>query len=273
MSRIGQGQSETRKNRSDQNKVLHAGGRVYHGAAAVTTRRVAKTAFGYFPSLFGYLRLRKMKSRCFRGELMVRTFILSCLTCCLIQTPLFASSGAPARVPQGEADRAGMSGDTWSTAIKQAFGTSYESYDSDTGFSSRSATAPVSRVWFTAAQGILTEVFWPTIDTPQVKDSQFIITTADGKIIEECKGTQSSVEWIQTGVPAYRITNRDPQGRFVIEKTFFADPDRDTVVQRVRIQKNVAGLNFYILHNPSVANSPLGDSARVSLGAAPGAAL
>ena len=159
-----------------------------------------------------------------------------------------------------------MTGDTWSTAIKQAVGTSYESYDSDTGYSSRSATAPISRVWFTAAQGVLTETFWPTVDTPQVKDSQFLITTADGQFIEERKDLRTQVEWIQVGVPAYRITNTDPQGRFVIEKTIFTDPDRDTVIQRIRIQKNVAGLNFYVLHNPSVANSPFGDSARVSSG-------
>jgi glucoamylase len=68
--------------------------------------------------------------------------------------------------PEGEAPRDGMIDGSWSTAVKQFFGTSYEAYDSNNGYSASSSTGPISHVWFTGAKGILTEVMWPSIDTP-----------------------------------------------------------------------------------------------------------
>ena len=33
-----------------------------------------------------------------------------------------------------------------------------------------------SRVWATAGQGILNEIYWPAVDQPQVKDLGFLIS-------------------------------------------------------------------------------------------------
>ena len=41
------------------------------------------------------------------------------------------------------------------------------------------AYATSSRVWFTLWNGIITESYYPTIDTPQIRDLQYVIT--DGK--------------------------------------------------------------------------------------------
>lgn len=180
-------------------------------------------------------------------------------------------------IGEDQAPRDGMlDGSCWSSAIKQAFGTSYESYDDQNGHSYRSSTAPISKVWFTAAQGVLTEVYWPTIDTPQVKDSQFLITDGKTFFFEERRNSQTDVKWIGSGIPAFKITNRDPAGRFSIERTLFTDPDRDVVWQHIRINRFVPGLQFYILHKPTVGATPLGNSALASLVAdqdAPGPGL
>ena len=179
--------------------------------------------------------------------------------------------------PKGEAPRQGMLPGRWSSGNKQFVGTAFESYDSKNKFSEFSATAPISKTWFTASQGVLTEVFWPTIDTPQIRDSQFLITDGKTFFSEERKSTQSSVTWLASGVPAFHVVNRDPKNRFTIEKTIFSDPDRNCVIQRVRISRYASGLKFFLLHNPAVENSPLGDSAVVSVEnggiSAPGAGL
>ena len=37
-----------------------------------------------------------------------------------------------------------------------------------------------SRVWFTLAQGVLSEVYYPRIDIPQIRDLGFIIADGEG---------------------------------------------------------------------------------------------
>jgi glucoamylase len=162
----------------------------------------------------------------------------------------------------------------WSSGVKQAFGTAYEAYDPDNAYSERSPTAPLSKTWFTIAQGILTETYWPSIDNPQIRDSQILVTDGSTFLYEERKDSETTIEWVKSGVPAFKIRNRDPQHRFEIERVIFTDPDRDVVVQKIRISRYVEGLHFYLLHNPSVANTPLGNSALASDGReGPGAGL
>ncbi len=175
--------------------------------------------------------------------------------------------------PTGEAPKAGMGPGYWSSGVKQFFGTSYEAYDSNNQYSDKSPTAPISHVWFTGAQGVLTEVYWPTVDVAQVRDHQFLVTDGKSLFFEERNNSTTEVEWLEPGVPAFRVTNKDPQGRFEIERTVFSDPDRDVVLQHIKITRHIDGLQFYLLHNPSVANTPLGDNAQAELSASPGQGL
>ncbi len=68
---------------------------------------------------------------------------------------------------------------SWTNGDKEGVGTAYESYDANGGFSSSSSTAPISKVWFTIGDGILNEVYYPSVDKAQIRDHQLIIT--DGK--------------------------------------------------------------------------------------------
>ena len=133
--------------------------------------------------------------------------------------------------------RPGMLPEFWSSGIKQAFGTAYESYDSDGAYSAQSPTAPVSRTWFTVADGVLTEAYWPVLDRPQIRDLQFFVTDGRNWFREERRDTVSEVRWIENGVPAFRVTTRDLAGHFTIEKTLFADPDRDAI--RIKVGERV----------------------------------
>ena len=38
------------------------------------------------------------------------------------------------------------------------------------------AFAASSRIWFTLWNGVITEVYYPTVDRPQIRDFQFLIT-------------------------------------------------------------------------------------------------
>lgn len=62
----------------------------------------------------------------------------------------------------------GLAGAVWTHADKDGFGTS---------------TTPGSKVWYTLNNGALTEVYYPDLDTPSVRDLQFIVS--DGRTFAE----------------------------------------------------------------------------------------
>ncbi|MBT3586185.1 MAG: hypothetical protein HN509_14860 [Halobacteriovoraceae bacterium] len=120
-----------------------------------------------------------------------------------------------------------------------------------------------SLVWFTSAKGILTEVFYPTIDTGQIKDSQFLIT--DGKTFfhEEKKDLKHQVN--VKSPSNVEMVNSDKEGRYNISHTFFTLRDASILVEEVVVETFQDGLSFYLLTNPHLNNTGSGDSAFIDL--------
>ncbi len=161
----------------------------------------------------------------------------------------------------GHAPRAGMLPEHWTSGIKQGFGTAYEAYDSKGHYSAQSPTAPISKVWFTLAQGIVTEVYWPLLDRPQIRDLQFLVTDGRTFFWEERRDALNEVRWVKQGVPAFEVTTRDLSGRFQIEKTVFTDPDHQALRMKVRFTSTQPGLKVYILYNPTAGGTPMSNHA------------
>ncbi len=62
---------------------------------------------------------------------------------------------------------------------------------------------------------------------------------------------------IEPGVPVYKLTNTELQGRYRIEKEVFSDPYRNVVLQRIRfvpLQGTLADYRLYALLAPHLAN-------------------
>jgi glucoamylase len=164
-----------------------------------------------------------------------------------------------------EPPRSGQSDFTWATGTKDFFGTAWEAYDSMGTYSPFSPSAPISRVWFTGARGALTEISWPTIDRRQTRNTEFLVTDGKSFFFDEQKDGISEVEWIEDGVPAFQVTTRDKNGRFSLEKTFYASPNHDAVLIRVKFHKFSNGLKLYLLHSPAAGNTGWGDHGRAVL--------
>jgi hypothetical protein len=75
------------------------------------------------------------------------------------------------------------------------------------------AYAVSSRIWFTLWNGIITEVYYPTVDHPQIRDLQYLIT--DGKTFfhEEKRNLKSICERLSDQSLGYRYgcTRRSPR--------------------------------------------------------------
>ncbi len=125
------------------------------------------------------------------------------------------------------------------------------------------ALSTTSHVWFTLSHGILNEIYYPRVDLACTRDMGLIVTDGQGFFSEEKRSTHTTVEYIRTGVPAYRITNTDVDGRYRIEKEFIADPQRDVVLQRTRfvpLQGTLADYHVYAMLAPHLGNRGYGNS-------------
>jgi glucoamylase len=109
---------------------------------------------------------------------------------------------------------------TWTSSSKDGIGTAY---------------ATSSRVWFTLAKGIITEVYYPTIDRPQIRDAQFLITDGATFFHEEKRNLTAQVERIEPESLGYRITSTDPKGRYRLEKEVISDPHSACVLVHARL--------------------------------------
>ena len=86
----------------------------------------------------------------------------------------------------------------WTHSNKSAIGTAYSAS---------------SQLWFTMWKGIVTEVSFPTIDRPQLRDVQYLITDGKSFFHEEKRNLAFNIERISDVALGYRCTNADPAGR------------------------------------------------------------
>ena len=153
----------------------------------------------------------------------------------------------------------------WSYSGKTGIGTSYELY-SNGSYSDSAATGTVSKVWFSLAQGIITETMYGLIHEAQIRELQFFVKGGDF-FDEEKLDTNSSIEYLKTdaqGRPqslAYKIINKDKDGQYEIEKHIFTDPDSQALMMRVKFRALADGITPYLYTDTAIANTGSNDSA------------
>ena len=156
----------------------------------------------------------------------------------------------------------------WAYAGKQGIGASYEAYK-DFQYSDKAATGTVSKVWFSLAQGIVTETMYGRIHEAQIRELQIAVAGAGWTAFENTD-TDSHVDYIDKDSagrplsPAYRLTNTDKQGRFVIIKDVFTDPDHQSLMMRVTVKALKGPVTAYVVLDPSVANTSGDDQGTAS---------
>ena len=175
---------------------------------------------------------------------------------------------APAPVVQAVAPGAPGDQPTWVGAIKTGAGSSYEAYV-DGRYGPGGPTGEVSRVWFSIADGVLTETMYGLIHEAQIKQMRFAVATPTGLAVEGTDTTHRT-EYLHTDEqgrplsPAYKVTTTDTAGRFEIEKRFFTDPDRNAMVVRTTIRALTADVTPHLLLEPHIANTGVNDRGQAS---------
>ncbi|WP_370675593.1 glycoside hydrolase family 15 protein [Pleomorphomonas sp. PLEO] len=120
--------------------------------------------------------------------------------------------------PRGHAPASNVRHTTWASARKDIVGNALGS----------------SRLWFTVAEGIVSEVYYPRIDIPQVKDLGFIISDDNGFHVELRKPAHYSASLPDPGVPAIEIVHS--HARFTFTLRVAPSQRRDVLMLQYRLE-------------------------------------
>ena len=137
-----------------------------------------------------------------------------------------------------------------------------------------------SKVWYTVANGVLSDVYYPTIDNTNVETLQYVVTDGSTFTDLQTRDMTYAVEAVpETGGMACKVTATAKSGKYRIETEYLTDPARNTVLMRLRLDPKQAGYRLYVRFDPTVNGNGGGgagnggaDSATIDrFGGAPGA--
>lgn len=116
-----------------------------------------------------------------------------------------------------------------------------------------------SNVWFNGYNGIVGEVFYPTADTPNTTDLQFLIGDSNHTWVDEEKvDTTTQTQLYNNHSLAWNVTNTAKNGKYRITKTIYTDPTRNTLIQSVTftaLTGSISNYLLYALYNPTMHNA------------------
>jgi glucoamylase len=136
----------------------------------------------------------------------------------------------------------------WPSAAKNGFGTS---------------TTLASKIWFTLTNGVMSEVFYPTLDVPNVQTLQLAVVL-DRDVLAEDEDTNHRLEVLDSKALVFRQINTAKNGSFTITKTYVTDPSRSSILIDVSYQRSdpkPCRCFIYIYYDPSLNNSGMHDTA------------
>ena len=120
---------------------------------------------------------------------------------------------------QGEAPGAPGLEPRWTSSQKSVVGTAYSTS---------------SKIWWTISHGMINEIYNPTIDKPQVRDLEFLVTDGETFVHEEKRDLKHTFSYLSKQAPAVGIVNSDPAGRYSITKEIISDPHAPVLLMRVK---------------------------------------
>jgi len=86
-----------------------------------------------------------------------------------------------------------------------------------------------SKIWYTVANGVLSDVYAPTIDTTNVETMQYIVTDGSTFTDLQSRDTTYTVSADQTGM-ACTVTSTSSSHGYRLTTTYSTDPARDSVL-------------------------------------------
>ncbi len=93
-----------------------------------------------------------------------------------------------------------------------------------------------SKVWFTVADGVLSDVYYPTNDNTENETLQYVVTDGATFTDLQTRDMTYSVQALDSRALTCRVTAKAKSGRYRIVTDYLTDPDRPTVILHSRFE-------------------------------------
>src|SRR5512132_1426858 len=120
-----------------------------------------------------------------------------------------------------------------------------------------------SKVWFTVANGVLSDVYFPTNDNTNVETLQYLVTDGSSFTDLQTRDTTYTVQATDDRALTCRVTTTAKSGRYKIVTDYTTDPSRPTVLIRSRfvaLKGNLSDYRLYVRHDPTLNGNGGGGS-------------
>jgi glucoamylase len=116
------------------------------------------------------------------------------------------------------------------------------------------------------SHGIVNEIYYPSVDQPNTRDFQFLISDGETFCHEEKIDLEHQIEYPERACLFYRLTNSEPHGRYRLIKEICTDPHRSVLLIHTRLEifdKSLRDkLRLYALLAPHIERCGAGNSGR-----------
>ncbi len=98
------------------------------------------------------------------------------------------------------------------------------------------ARSTTSKVWFTVADGVLSDTFSPTIENSNVNTLQYVVTDGRSFTDMQQRDMTYTVSSPDPSGMVCQVTSRDPKHGFALLTDYLTDPARDSVVMHTTLE-------------------------------------
>lgn len=112
-----------------------------------------------------------------------------------------------------------------------------------------------SKVWFTIANGVLSDVYFPTNDNSNVETLQYVVTDGSTFTDIQTRDTTYTAQSLDARSLDCRITATAKNGKYRITTDYLTDTSHNTLVIHTQFQPLVGSLStykLYVIYNPSI---------------------
>ena len=112
-----------------------------------------------------------------------------------------------------------------------------------------------SKVWYTVANGVLSDVYYPTVDNTNVETLQYVVTDGSTFTDVQTRDMTSTAKALDAGGMVCEVTSTAKSGRYQIVTDYFTDPGRNTLLMNVQLVPTGPGagaLQLYVRFDPTV---------------------
>src|ERR1700716_1136805 len=120
-----------------------------------------------------------------------------------------------------------------------------------------------SKVWFTVANGVLSDVYYPTADNTNVETLQLVVTDGQTFTDLQTRDMTYTVKAPNSRSLDCRVISTAKSGRYRVTTDYLTDPGRNSLVMRIRFEPQEgdnASYHVYLRYDPSINGNGGGGS-------------